>query len=91
MDPLSRIILITWLKVMNSTTSMFILIVAIAVLIVIMRSDILEKLRLQTDSYSVLDTNYFAIVCTRVSTPIQNERWACLAMVGRLMGPFHIP
>ncbi len=39
--------------------------VANAVLIVIMWSDVLEKLRLQTDSYSVLDPNYFAIVCAR--------------------------
>ncbi len=41
--------------------------VANAVLIVIMRSDVLEKLRLQTVSYSVLDPNYFAIVCVRGS------------------------
>jgi hypothetical protein len=39
--------------------------VANALLIVIMRSDVLEKLRLQMVSYSVLDPNYFAIVCAR--------------------------
>ncbi len=41
--------------------------VANAVLIIIMRSDVLEKLRLQTVSYSVPDPNYFAIVCVRGS------------------------
>jgi hypothetical protein len=39
--------------------------VANAMLIVIMRSDFLEKLRLQTVNYSILDPNYFAIVCAR--------------------------
>jgi hypothetical protein len=43
---------------------LMLLFVAYAMLIVIMRSDVHEKLRLQTDGYSVLDPNYFAIVCT---------------------------
>ncbi len=39
--------------------------VANVMLIVIVRSDVLEKLRLQMVSYSVLDPNYFEIVCAR--------------------------
>jgi hypothetical protein len=41
--------------------------VANAVLIVIIRSDVLEKLRFQMDSYSILNPNYFATVYARGS------------------------
>ncbi len=50
------------------------------------------KQRLQPDGRSALDPNYLVIVCTRSSKLVQMKGKHDLAiMVGRLMGPFHIP